>query len=182
MTNPRDAHQMILSFAEQIKWNRLEPLSCDDPNPQTPPASDSGMLPSLSNYKYLIWFIRLRKTRRKDDKVNMHWGHHADLHDIVQARREWGLTENIPMSVGSPGAAGVVGVSRLGWLGVHFSAVQCCWGTGGVYVVWHRGYVSSSIWQRGASGIHQDWLRHQRAAVVATLTWETEGQRERTLH
>lgn len=104
----------------------------------------------VSHWIYLatsnMW---LAQAKDKHNTLNMHWRHKiyhskgcSERRSVWSSRHschgkvrwEGGQTGNIPMSVWSPGAVGVIGVARLGWLSVHSNAVQCQgWGDlGGV--------------------------------------------------
>lgn len=130
-------------------WNRLEPVSCDDPNPQDLSVSISclfslclslSLSTDLSGYNQHVacsywWNKRL--------KLNVHWRYCMKYYCKVCCERcgmwssnhkkgetvRWkgGQTGSIPMSVWSPGAAGVIGVARVGRFSVHSNTVQSQW-------------------------------------------------------
>lgn len=123
------------------QWNRLEALSHDDPNPQTLSVSISGsflLCPSLSPSSDLFGYNQhVARSKRKTNTTNSACtegtvrepadirvtGREMDRYWAEKLTVRW-QTGNVPMPVWSPGAAGVIGVARVGRLGVHPGAVQ----------------------------------------------------------
>lgn len=120
--------------------NRLDSLSCDDPNPPALSVSTSSFSLSSQTHptsantakqetnstctRVITWNTISNAGIAACDPAEISCTGRETSTDNKKKRRKGGQTGNVPVPVRSPRAAGVIRVARVGRLGVHSSAVR----------------------------------------------------------